>query len=82
MPKIEKKLVFHFFKSLIEDFFWEFRLVPQKSIPKSTYLVSTLQEFVLDLHKVAFALLRLERLVDDGKARVVLHLIVATVAMA
>ena len=39
------------------------------------------QELVLDLQEVALAHVHLERLVDDGEARVILDVLPATVAM-
>lgn len=46
-----------------------------------THLESTLEELVLDLDEVALALLRLEGLVDDGEAHVVLDVLVPAVAV-
>ena len=52
-------------------------------IDQTANFVAPLQKLVLVLHEVAaFALLRLERLVDDGEALVILQVLVAAVAVA
>lgn len=45
------------------------------------YLVSSLQEFVLDLKEVAFSLFLTERLVYDRKARIHLNVLIAAIAI-